>query len=177
VLAPANPLRSLAGDAAYLASVAAAIDGPVLLAGHGYGGALISVAGAQTANITGLVYVSGYALDEGERVIDIDRRLPWSRFGPSLRPVTFADGNALGLELYVRPDAFAAVFAADLSTQRAAMLAVTQRPITAAALEEPCPAAAWKTLPSWYAIATADQAIHPQAQRLVAQRARAHPLE
>jgi pimeloyl-ACP methyl ester carboxylesterase len=178
VIAPANPLRGLAGDAAYLASVAAGIDGPVLLAGHAYGGAVIGVAGAQTANTVGLVYVSGYALDEGERVVDIDRRFPSSRFGPSLRPATFASGNcALGLELYVKQDAFVAVFAADLSTHLAAVLAVTQRPIAAAALEEPCPAAAWKTIPSWYAIATADQVIHPEAQRFMAHRASAQTME
>jgi pimeloyl-ACP methyl ester carboxylesterase len=178
VIASANPLRGLARDAAYLASVAAEIDGPVLLAGHGYGGAVMTVAGAMAANVVGLVYVSGYALDAGERVIDIERRFPASHFGPSLRLATFAGGDgALGLELYVKHDAFAAVVAADLSTQLAAVLAITQRPIAAAALEERCPAAAWKAIPSWYAIATADQMIHPAAQRFMAHRAGAQTTE
>jgi pimeloyl-ACP methyl ester carboxylesterase len=69
------------------------------------------------------------------------------------------------------------VFSADLSGEKAAALAVTQRPIAAIALEEPCPAAAWRTLPSWYAIAMADQALHPAAQRLMAQRAGAQTIE
>jgi len=178
VIAPANPLRSLAGDAAYLASVAAEIDGPVLLAGHAYGGAVITVAGARSANAVGLVYVSGYALDEGECVVDIDRRFPSIRFGPSLRPATFAGGDcALGVELYVKQDVFAAVVAADLPAQLAAVLAVSQRPIAAAALEGPCSAAALKTIPSWYAVATADQVIHPETQRFMAHRAGAQTIE
>jgi pimeloyl-ACP methyl ester carboxylesterase len=178
VTAPANPLRGLTTDAAYLASVAAEIDGPVLLVGHAYGGAVISIAGATAANVIGLVYIAGHALDEGESAVDIDRRFPAPQFGPSLQPATFVGGVAtLGVELTIRQDAFAAVFAADLSPQLAAVLAVTQRPIVAAALDEPCPAAAWKVRPTWYAIATADQVLHPEAQRFMAHRAGAQTIE
>ena len=178
VVAPANPLRGLTTDAAYLASVTVEIDGPVLLVGHAYGGAVISVAGATAATVVGLVYVAGHALDEGESAIDIDRRFPSPQFGPSLRPTTFAGGGAtLSVELTIRQDAFAAVFAANLPPRLAAVLAVTQRPIAAAALEAPCPAAAWKTRPSWYAIATADQVLHPEAQRFMAHRAGAQTIE
>jgi pimeloyl-ACP methyl ester carboxylesterase len=178
VIAPANPLRSLADDVTYIASVAAEIDGPVLLAGHGYGGAVIGVAGAQTTNTVGLVYVSGYALDEGECVIDIDRRFPASRFSAALRPAVFSGGgHARAIEISISRDDFAAVFGAELPEAQLAVLAVTQRPITAAALEERAQVAAWQTLPSWYAVATADRVLHPEAQRFMARRAAAQSVE
>ena len=147
VIAPATPLRGLATDAAYIASVMAEIDGPVLLVGHDYGGAVITAAGAMAANVVGLVYVAGYALDEGECAVDIDRRFPSRHFGPALRPAIFATGGCgLGVELYIKHDAFAAVFAADLPPQLVAVMAVAQRPITAAALEAVCRAAAARFL-------------------------------
>ena len=76
VIAPANPLRSLGSDAGYIASVAGEIDGPVMLAGHSYGGAVITAAGSMAGNIIGLVYVTAFALDEGESAVDICGRFP-----------------------------------------------------------------------------------------------------
>jgi pimeloyl-ACP methyl ester carboxylesterase len=174
----ANPLRGLASDAAYVARAAAAIDGPVVLAGHSYGGAVITAARSAPGNVVGLVYVTGYALEEGESAVDISGRFPGSQLAAALRPATFPDANGdPGVELYVDREAFPQLFAADLPHRAAAVAAAVQRPITAAALEEKSLAAAWKTTPSWYVIATADQVIPPEAQRFMALRAGAHTAE
>jgi len=178
VIAPANPLRGLAVDAAYIAGVAGEIDGPVLLAGHSYGGAVITTAGAQAGNVVGLVYIAAFAVDEGESALDVAGRFPQSRLNQALRPATFTTGcGEPGVELYIKNDAFPEVFAADLPEHLTTVMAVTQRPIAAAALEAKSQAAAWRTLPSWYAVATADQAIHPDAQRFMAKRAGAQTVE
>jgi pimeloyl-ACP methyl ester carboxylesterase len=177
-VALANPLRSLASDAAYVASAVGEIDAPVLLAGNCYGGAVISAAGAAAGNVVGLVYVAGYALDEGESVLDITGRFPGSQLLSALRPATFPAGNGTpGVELYLDRDAFPQVFAAGLPYREATAAAAVQRPITAVAFEEKSPAAAWKTVQSWYVIATADQVIPPEAQRFMAQRANSHATE
>ena len=178
VIAVASPLRSLASDAAYVASVAAEIDGPVLLAGHDYGGAVITAAGSAAGNLAGLVYVAAFALDEGESALDITGRFPGSQLLPALRPATFpgVDGGP-AIELYIDQEAYPRVFAADVPDRCAAAAAAAQRPITAAAFEEQSPAAAWKTAPSWYIVATADQVIPSEGQQFMAQRAGAHAIE
>ena len=178
VIAVASPLRSLASDAAYLASVAAEIDGPVLLAGHGYGGAVITAGGSVAGNVAGLVYVAAFALDEGESALDITGRFPGSQLLPALRPATFpgVDGDP-AIELYIDREAYPRVFAADLPDRCAAAAAAAQRPIASAAFEEKSPAAAWKTASSWYIVATADQVIPPGGQRFMARRAGAHSIE
>jgi pimeloyl-ACP methyl ester carboxylesterase len=178
VIALANPLRGLASDAAYIASVAAEIDGPVILAGHCYGGAVITAAGAAAGNAVGLVYVTGFALDEGESALDITGRFPGSQLAPSLRPATFCGINGdPDVELYIDREAFPDIFAADLTGCTAAAAAAAQRPITAAAFEEKQGAAAWKQIPCWYVIATTDLLIPVEAQRFMAQRAGARTLE
>jgi pimeloyl-ACP methyl ester carboxylesterase len=175
VIAPANPLRGLGSDADYIASVAGGIDGPVMLAGHSYGGAVITAAGSMVGNIVGLVYVTAFALDQGESALDICSRFPGGQLVSALRPVTFPDTNGdPGVELYIEREAFPRVFAAGLSYRAAAAAAATQRPITATAFAEKSVTAAWKTMPSWYLIATADQLIPPEAQHFMAQRAGAH---
>ena len=107
IIAVASPLRSLTSDAAYVASVAAEIDGPVLLAGHDYGGAVITAAGSVAGNLTGLVYIAAFALDEGESALDIIGRFPGSQLMPALRPATFpgADGDP-AIELYIDREAY-----------------------------------------------------------------------
>ncbi|MEV1246093.1 alpha/beta hydrolase [Nonomuraea sp. NPDC049750] len=178
VTAVANPLRGPATDAAYLAGVVAAIDGPVLLVGHSYGGVVITRAAAQPGNVVGLVYVTAFALESGESVLDITGRFPDSLLGPALRPAVFRTGDgAEAVELYLREDRFPAVFAADLPERLTSVAAVAQRPIAAVAFEESSPTASWKSLPSWYVVATTDQAIHPAAQRFMAQRAGADTIE
>ena len=178
VIAVASPLRSLTSDTAYVASAIAEIDGPVLLAGHDYGGAVITAAGSAAGNLTGLVYVAAFALDEGESALDITGRFPASQLMPALRPATFpcVDGDP-AVELYIDRTAYPRVFAADLPRRSAAAAAAAQRPIAAAAFEEKSPVAAWKTAPSWYIVATADQLIPPGGQRFMARRAGAHSLE
>jgi pimeloyl-ACP methyl ester carboxylesterase len=178
VMALASPLRSLASDAAYVASAVAEIDGPVLLVGHDFGGAVITVSGSAAANVAGLVYVAAFALDEGESALDITGRFPGSQLMPALRPATFsgADGDP-AVELSIDREAYPRVFAADLPHRPAMAAAAAQRPITAAAFEEKSPAAAWKTIPSWYIVATADQVIPPEGQQFMARRADAHTIK
>ncbi len=177
-VAPANPLRGLSADARYIANVAEEIDGPTMLVGHSYGGAVTTVAAALAGNVVGLVYVTGFALDEGESVLDVSTRFPESLLTAALRPAVCSDGDDRSIvELYIDRDAFPRVFAADLLAKVAAVAAATQRPIAAAALEERASAAAWKTLQCWYVVATADQVIHPDAQRFMAARAAARSLE
>jgi pimeloyl-ACP methyl ester carboxylesterase len=178
VIALANPLRTLASDAAYVASIAAAIDGPIVLAGHSYGGAVITVAGAAAGNIAGLVYVTAYAPEVGESALDISDRFPGSQLLPALRPGTFSD--ACGdpcVELHIDHEMFPTLFAADLPRRAAAAAAVAQRPIAATAFAEKATAAAWRTTPSWYVIATDDVIIPLEAQQFMAARAEAPTTE
>ena len=111
--------------------------------------------------ITGLVYVAAFALDEGESALEITGRFPGSQLMPALRPATFpgVDGDP-AVELYIDREAYPRVFAAGLPYRLAAAAAAAQRPITAAAFEEKSPAAAWKTAPSWYIVATARTTHH-----------------
>jgi len=177
VAVPALPLRGLASDAGYVASAIERFDCPVILAGHCYGGAVIGAVAARAANVVGLVYVTAFALAEGESCSDVAGRFPDTRFGSSLWPARYRDGaGATAMELYVRPEAFAATLAADLPAAETDVMAVTQRPITVAALDEKAAPAA-TALPTRYVVATADQAIHPDAQRFMAGRAGAETVE
>jgi pimeloyl-ACP methyl ester carboxylesterase len=177
VLAPANPLRGLAMDAEYLASFVRQIDGPVLLVGHSYGGAVISVAGESADNVVGLVYVAAFALDENESFGEVFAGFPATPLVEALRPSTYPlpDGGTAP-ELTIAPELYRSAFAADVPAEATEILAVMQRPF-AAIFDERAEAAAWKTLPSWAVVATADNAIHPDAQRHMARRAGAETIE
>ncbi|MET8942794.1 alpha/beta hydrolase [Streptomyces sp. NPDC004542] len=177
VIAPPNPLRGLASDAAYVASVAAQIDGPVVLVGHSYGGALITVAGT-TENVVGLVYVAAYALDEGESLGELQGRFPLSPLVSNLKEWTYpVPGGEQAVEVTIAEDAFPSVFAADVPADVTKILAAAQRPLAAAAFEETATAAAWQTKPSWALIAGADEAINPEVERFGAKRAGATLVE
>ncbi|MDX3117762.1 MULTISPECIES: alpha/beta hydrolase [Streptomyces] len=177
VIAPPNPLRGLASDAAYVASVAAQIDGPVILVGHSYGGALITVAGA-TENVVGLVYVAAYVPDEGESLGELQGRFPLSPLVGSLKEWTYpVPGGDPAVEVTIAEDAFPSVFAADVPADVTKVLAAAQRPLAAAAFEETAAVAAWKTKPSWALVAGADEAINPEVERFGAQRAGATTVE
>ena len=177
VIAPPNPLRGLASDAAYVASVAAQIDGPVILVGHSYGGALITVAGT-TENVVGLVYVAAYALEEGESLGELQGRFPLSPLVANLKEWTYpVPGGDPAVEVTIAEDAFPAVFAADVPAEVTKVLAAAQRPLAAAAFEETAPVAAWQTKPSWALVAGADQAINPEVERFGAKRAGATIVE
>jgi pimeloyl-ACP methyl ester carboxylesterase len=177
VLAPANPLRGLASDAEYVASVVDQIDGPVLLVGHSYGGAVISVAGAAADNVVGLVYIAAFALDEGESFAEIFQRFGETPLVGAVRPSNYplTDGKT-AVELSIAPELYRSAFAADLPSDLTEVLAVSQRPF-AAIFDDRAQAAAWKSLPSWAVIATADNAIPPDAERHMAARAGAQTIE
>ncbi|MCI4061263.1 alpha/beta hydrolase [Micromonospora sp. R77] len=171
VVVPAVPNRSLTGDAAYVASVVRQIPGPVLLVGHSYGGAVITVAGAEQ-NVVGLVYLAGYALAEGESLGELQGRFPDSDLASALvqTPYPTGDGGE-GTDVSVDALRFPAIFAHDVDPDLAAVLAVSQRPLAAAAFREPAPVAAWKTRPSWGVVAAADHTINPDVERFGYQRA------
>lgn len=177
VVAPPNPLRGLASDAAYVASVAAQIDGPVVLVGHSYGGALITVAGT-TENVVGLVYVAAYVLEEGESLGELQGRFPLSPLVSNLKQATYpVEGGEPAVEVTIDAEAFPEIFAADVPAPVTKVLAVAQRPLAAAAFEETASAAAWRTKPSWALVAAADQAINPEVERFGAKRAGATIVE
>ncbi|MER6957258.1 MULTISPECIES: alpha/beta hydrolase [unclassified Streptomyces] len=177
VIAPPNPLRGLASDAAYIASVAAQIDGPVVLVGHSYGGALITVAGV-TENVVGLVYVAAYVLEKGESLGELQGRFPLSPLVANLKEWTYpVPGGDPAVEVTIAEDAFPSVFAADVPADVTRILAAAQRPLAAAAFGETAAAAAWRTKPSWALIAGADEAINPEVERFGAQRAGATTVE
>jgi pimeloyl-ACP methyl ester carboxylesterase len=177
VLAPPNPLRGLAHDAEYLASFVNQIDGPVLLVGHSYGGAVISVAGASAPHAVGLVYVAAFALDEGESFAEIFARFGDTPLVAAVRPSSYPLPNGgTAVELTIAPELYRQAFAADLPTEITDVLAVSQRPF-AAIFEDRAQAAAWKTLPSWAVVATSDKAIPPDAERHMAERAGARTIE
>lgn len=173
VIAPANPLRGLASDAAYVASAIRDVRGPIVLVGHSYGGSVITEMGDDVPAVKALVYVNGDALEAGESTLDIAQRFPGGKLGAALRPRPSTDG----VELSIDPASFRSVFAADLPVRTVAAMATAQRPVTQAALEDKATAAAWKRLPTWYLIGTRDEAIPPAAQRFMAQRAKARTVE
>jgi pimeloyl-ACP methyl ester carboxylesterase len=169
VIAAANPLRSLAADAASVADLVRTVDGPVVLVAHSYGGAVISNVPANAGEITGLVYVNGFAPDPGESAFTLAGLFPGSALGDVLRPVPRSDGTT---DLYIIPDRFHQQFCADVPEQLAARMAATQRPITQEALTELSgQRPLWRELPSWFLIGGEDHNIPPELQRFLAERA------
>jgi pimeloyl-ACP methyl ester carboxylesterase len=172
VVAPAVPNRSLSGDAAYIASVVRQISGPVLLVGHSYGGAVITVAGAEE-NVVGLVYLAGYALDEGESLGELQGRFPDSPLAQALVYTQFPvnGSDEPGTDVSVDVTKFPSIFAADVDPDLAQVLAVSQRPLAGAAFAEPASVAAWKTKPGWGTVSSSDTTINPDVERFGYQRA------
>jgi pimeloyl-ACP methyl ester carboxylesterase len=170
-IAAANPLRSLSGDADYVAGVVKSIEGPVVLVGHSYGGAVISQAAQGQENVKSLVYAAAFAPDEGENAIELAGRFPGSTLGDSLRPVPLADGST---DLYIQSDKFHHQFAADVADDKAVLMAATQRPVRDVALGEGLAGSpAWKAIPAWFVLAELDQNIPIALQRFMAERAQA----
>jgi len=171
VVSAANPLRGASSDAAYVSSIVKSINGPVVLVGHSYGGTVITQAGADTANVQALVFVSAFAPDVGESSFELAGKFPGSVLSDVLAPpVTTPEGKQ---DLYIRTDQFPAAFAADLPSAAARIAAFAQRPLTLQAGEEKVGVAAWKTIPSWYIYGSKDLAIPPAAMKFMAGRARA----
>ncbi|MFG2117088.1 alpha/beta fold hydrolase [Streptomyces sp. NPDC048718] len=178
VVAPAVPNRTLSGDSAYVASVIRRIPGPVVLVGHSYGGAVATVAGAEE-NVKALVYLAGYALEEGESLGELQGGFPDSELAGALvySPFPPAGGEEEGIDVSVETDRLPAIFAADVDPGLAGVLAVTQRPLAAAAFGEAASTAAWKTKPSWGIVASADRTLNPEVQRFGYRRAGATTVE
>lgn len=172
--APMNPLRSLSFDADAIAKYTNAIDGPVILAGHSYGGAVISQAAPSIKDVVGLVFLSAFALDEGESSASIQEPYPPSLVGKHVEPTCYdAPGAPSGPDLFIPISMFHEAFCADLPAEVAATMAVSQRPVSAAAFTENATVAGWKNLPSWYMVSEQDNAIPPDCERFMAKRANA----
>ena len=179
VLAPANPLRGVPTDSAYIASVLATISGPIVLVGHSYGGEVITNAATGNPNVKALVYIAAFAPAADETSGGILTEFPGSMLTqPNLifRPFPQPDGTT-GTDAYINPAVFQQAFCADCSDVTAAVMAATQRPGALATLSEPSGVPAWKTIPSWYLVANQDHAIPPAAERFMAARMHAHTVQ
>jgi pimeloyl-ACP methyl ester carboxylesterase len=171
VVAPPNPLRSLAADAAVIHAVVASIVGPVVLVGHSYGGAVITQASATLSNVSALVYLAGFGIDEGESCASVQAPFPPSMLATNSVATSYqAPGAPDGPDLYIAHDTFREVFCADSSAEKASVMRATQRPLSLAALTENATAAGWKTIPSWYLVSNQDNAIPPEAEVFMADR-------
>jgi len=176
VVGAANPLRHLTEDAAGVKALLGTIQGPIVLVGHSYGGAVISNAATGNEQVKALVFIAGWMPDEGE---SIQQLLGLEAFGDSLvsaalRPVPFTnpDGSET-VDLYLDRDMFPEAFAGDVDLETAAMMAATQRPWSAGAAATPSATPGWRSIPSWYLLGTEDRAIPPAGQRFMAERAKA----
>jgi pimeloyl-ACP methyl ester carboxylesterase len=170
VTAPQFALTRLADDVARLRQVLARQDGPTLVAGHSYGGQIITALGTDTPNVVGLVYIAGFGLDEGE---SIGALLEQGPFGPALAHL---DVDPQGFAR-IPEDDFVNHFAADVDPVTARVMFAVQQPLHWSSLEEVMGVPAWRALPSWFLIADGDQAIPPDAQRLWAPRMGATTVE
>ncbi|MEZ0073053.1 alpha/beta fold hydrolase [Planotetraspora sp. GP83] len=167
-IAAANPIRSLSGDAAFVSAILASSEGPIVLVGHSYGGAVISNAALDNDQVKALVFVAAFAPEEGESIGELSGRYPGSTLGDTLTTVALPDGTT---DLYIRQDKYHQQFAADVAPEQAALDAVTQRPLNDTALNEGSGRPAWKSIPSWFVIPELDYNIPPEAQRFMAERA------
>jgi pimeloyl-ACP methyl ester carboxylesterase len=171
VVAAANPLRGLAADAAAVSDLVRTIDGPVVLVGHSYGGAVLTNVDPGSAQVVGLVYVAGFALAEGESCGDAAGLAPGSTLADTLLRVPSVDGR---VDTYIDQDKYHHQFAADLPAEEAALMAMTQRPVTEQALFEPSgPAPLWSQVPSWFIWGELDHNIPAESHRVMAERAAA----
>lgn len=170
VVALANPLRSVTGDAAYVRDVVTAVDRPVVLVGHSYGGIVVTGAAADNEAVKALVYVGAFAPDAGESALQLSGKFPGSTLGETLIGYPLTSG---GNELRIRGDAFPSQFAADVPVERAVVMGAEQRPVTELALSEGLPGAdaAWRHVPSWFVYGEEDRNIPAELQRFMAERA------
>ncbi|MEV7186350.1 alpha/beta hydrolase [Kitasatospora sp. NPDC093102] len=177
VVAPPNELRGLANDAAYVASVLKNISGPIVLAGHSYGGAVISQAAAGNPNVKALVYVSALMPDVGESPAELSAKFTGSDLAAALNPVPYTGPGGSGTDLYLKGEKFRSVFAADLPESRTRLMAAEQRPLAEAGFAEKATAAAWRDIPSWAVVSRQDRAIDPDLERFGAERAKSRTVE
>jgi pimeloyl-ACP methyl ester carboxylesterase len=164
VIAAPIPLTSLSDDAAALKRTIARTQGPVILAGHAYAGAVIATANDE--RVKALVYVAALAPDEGETVAQVFYKDETHPKAPQLAPD--ADGF-----IWMPDEGFANAFAQNATEEQLALCKAVQRPISAKSIQEPAPAPAWKTKPTWYLVAEEDRMINPKTQRFMAERMKA----
>jgi pimeloyl-ACP methyl ester carboxylesterase len=170
VVAIANPLRSLHGDAAYVRDVLASIPGPIVLVAHSYGGMVATEAAAGHDDVVALVYVGAFAPDHGESAFGLSTMFPGSTLGDALDAYPVSSG---GVELVIKQSRFGHQFAADVPPGLAARMGATQRPVTQDALSESlaAPSPAWKRVPSWFVFGEQDLNIPVALSRFMAERA------
>ena len=164
VIAAPIPLTSLSDDAAALKRAIARTQGPVILAGHAYAGAVIATANDE--RVKALVYVAALAPDEGETVAQVFYKDETHPKAPQLAP------DADGL-IWMPDEGFANAFAQNATEEQLALCKAVQRPISAKSIQESAPAPAWKTKPTWYLVAEEDRMINPKTQRFMAERMKA----
>jgi pimeloyl-ACP methyl ester carboxylesterase len=168
VLAPANPLRNVYGDAAYLRTVLANISGDVVLVGHSYGGMVTTNAALTATNVKALVYIAAFVPEVGDTLLTLSMMNPGSQLGPDTLDLVPYPG---GVDTYIKRDVFHDAFCADVPAPLAAVMGAAQRPLDAAILAEPSGPPAWRLIPSWYMVATGDRAIPPATEAFMAKRA------
>jgi pimeloyl-ACP methyl ester carboxylesterase len=170
VTAPQFPLTALADDVARLRQVLEFQDGPAIVAGHSYGGQVMTALGADAPNVAGLVYIAAFGLDQGESLGGLLSQGPVT---PALAHL-FTDKQGFG---WLSEDDFVHHFAADVDPVRARVMHAVQQPLATSVLGDVMGVPAWKTLPSWYLVATDDEAIPPAAERQFADRMGATTVE
>jgi pimeloyl-ACP methyl ester carboxylesterase len=163
VTAPQFPLTGLADDVARLRQVLELQDGPTIIAGHSYGGQVMTALGADTPNVAGLVYIAAFGLDQGE---SLGALLSQGPVAPALRHL-FTDRQGFS---WLSEDDFVNHFAADVDPVRARVMCAVQQALATSAFGDVMGVPAWKTLPSWYLVAADDQAIPPDVERMFASR-------
>ena len=168
--APQFPLTALADDVARLRQVLARQNGPTVVAGHSYGGQIMTALGTDTPNVVGLVYIAAFGLDEGESIGALLGQ------GPPSPALAHLDIDQQGFA-WLPEDDFVHHFAADVDPVRARVMHAVQQPLAGSTLQEVMGVPAWKSLPSWFLIADGDQAIPPDAERQFAARMGATTVE
>jgi pimeloyl-ACP methyl ester carboxylesterase len=172
VIAAANPIRSVSGDAEFVASIFEAVEGPIVAVGHSYGGTVITNA-VRDNNVEALVYVAGYAPEEGENALELSGRFPGSTLGETLWSVPLSDGST---DLYIRQEKYHGQFAEDVPAEQTALMAVGQRPLRDVAANEASGPPAWRSIPSWFVFGELDKNIPVAAHRFMAERAGAREV-
>jgi pimeloyl-ACP methyl ester carboxylesterase len=168
VIAWANPLRGVAADAAALTDLVRSVEGPVVLVGHSYGGALLTNVSRDAGDIAALVFVAGYALNPGESCGEASSLVAGGSLAETLQRVPLAGG---AVDTYIAQDKFHRQFAEDVPAAQSAEMAVTQRPIVEAALFEPSgDQPLWRSVPSWFLFGELDRNIPAGAHRIMAER-------
>src|SRR3989475_2962909 len=170
VRAPQYPLTSLADDVARLRQVLAFQDGPTVVVGHSYGGQIMTALGTDAPNVAGLVYVAAFGLDEGE---SLGALLSQGPVTPALAHI-FTDQRGF---VWLSEEDFVGHFAGDVDRPQARVMWAVQQPLAGSAFNDVMGVPAWKSLPSWYLVATNDEAIPPDAERLFAKRMGATTVE